>query len=253
MYPRLAYKVIIFLVTTLLLVLVLTGLYNADFLLLFVMPLILILPGYALTSAIFPRGMFNNSERLTMSLGVSLSLTVLSGLLFFWLGLNFGVKSWAIMLGGLMLIAWFVALIRSKFKLTGLQIQKKLALGDILLLGLTALILVGALKISRSGAVHHPFNDFTQLWIMPSEHKERNSAHIGILNEESEKIDYSLHLEVDNSLIAKWEPIGLEPGESWETTFELPIDNDAQIIIARLFSLNDPQTSYREVWLWLDN
>lgn len=252
MNPRLPNKVFYSLVIIFLLILVIIGLYYPIIFSLGVMPLILILPGYALTIAAFPSGMLNNSERLTMALGFGFSVTIISGLLLFWLRININTNSWAVTLSVLMLLTSLSILGGRKLHsyLPSLHITRKPGIGDILLLCLAALIFMGAFRLSRNGAVQQPFDDFTQLWILPATLEEKEAVQIGILSGEREKTSYSLQIEANNQIVAEWEPITLERGESWETTFELPMDNGVRKLVALLFNLNESQSSYREAWLW---
>src|SRR4051812_23489394 len=76
------------------------------------LPLVLFVPGYALVAAAFPTDRLGNIERLLFSLGASLALAALAGLLLHWTALGLRPAAWAVALGNLTLIASLVTLIR---------------------------------------------------------------------------------------------------------------------------------------------
>src|SRR3989442_14452354 len=63
------------------------------------LPLVLLLPGYTLTEALFPKRPFGAAQRLTLSLGLSLAITILSGFVLNLLPQGLGPLSWAGFLG----------------------------------------------------------------------------------------------------------------------------------------------------------
>ncbi|HCI79328.1 MAG TPA: hypothetical protein DHW02_06535, partial [Ktedonobacter sp.] len=78
------------------------------------LPLVLVLPGYALTSALFPERAFPVSQRLVFSIALSLVTAVLGGLLIDVTPFGLQTDSWAGILGGITLCACVVTLIRRR-------------------------------------------------------------------------------------------------------------------------------------------
>lgn len=251
MYPRSQTRVAISLFGILAIVLAVIGLFFVDIWLIILLSLILFLPGYALTSAIFPIGMLNISEHITMALGISISITVFIGLIIFWLRINLNSFSWVVMLGGLVIIAGVVAIVRRReyIQLTIFSDGFEIRIIDILLFCLAALLITGAIILSQRGAIQQPFNEFTQLWITPTDLGEQIAVQLGIHNQENEKTSYRLELKSGDQLLALWDSIALEPGEIWSTTELLPMEINDQMIEARMYRLDNPDIQYRYVQL----
>src|SRR5258708_19924598 len=67
------------------------------------LPLVLVLPGYALTAALLPNRSLGVAERLMFSLGLSLAVVILGGLALNWTPFGLRAISWAVLLAGLTL------------------------------------------------------------------------------------------------------------------------------------------------------
>src|SRR5438876_5147113 len=138
------------------------------------LPLVLVLPGYALTSALLPAHSLGAAERLVFSLGLSLIIVILGGLALNWTPFGLNTGSWAVLLGGITLIASAVALVRRRGQ--NISASAWLRVVDVglnfrqgLLLGLAAIVVCGAVAVSYLGAARQPFPGFTQLWILPAD------------------------------------------------------------------------------------
>ena len=77
------------------------------------LPLVFILPGYALTCALLPTVKFG-AERFVLSLGLSLAAVIVGGLLLNLTPFGLQTDSWAILLGGITLGASAVAIVRRR-------------------------------------------------------------------------------------------------------------------------------------------
>ena len=78
------------------------------------LPLVLVLPGYALTTAIFPKRELGGPEHFIFSLGLSIVIVILSGLILNFIPFGLHVSSWAITLSAITLAACAVALVRRR-------------------------------------------------------------------------------------------------------------------------------------------
>jgi uncharacterized membrane protein len=248
------------------------------------LPLVLVLPGYALMASVFPRRSLGAVECLVFSLGLSLVIVVLGGLVLNWTPFGLRASSWSLLLGSITLGACAVALarrrglrtchaermrsisalfrtyhaesMRSISALYGLLRIKGVGLTfrQGLLLGMAVVIICGAIAISNIGAAQQPFPGFTQLWILPAGGANpKNAVRLGVSNMESTAMEYSLAVNVDGKVVKLWPSIDLKPSEKWETTLMLP--QTAHIGAVRvevvLYRTNAPATIYRHVVLWL--
>ena len=225
------------------------------------LPLVFVLPGYALTSAMFPGQALEFPKRLVFSLGVSLSMVVLGGLVLNLTPFGLRAGSWATLLGGITLAACAVTFIRRRRQSIpvagwseGWNWSSGFSLRQGLLLGLAALIVCSAFAVSMIGAHRQPYPGFTQLWILPAGGANaRNAVSLGVNNMESTAMEYRLAVSVGGKIVKEWPAIDLYPNEKWDATLVLPQPGQAGAVMveADLYSANAPTVIYRHVVLWL--
>jgi uncharacterized membrane protein len=223
------------------------------------LPLVLVLPGYALTSALFPGREFGIHERLIFSLALSLVLVIMGGLLLNLTPWGLRTGSWAVFLTGITLGACAVALVRRRGQ--GISNARWLGVRNIgltfrqgLLLGLAALIVCGAVAFSIIGAEQQPYPGFTQLWILPAGGSSpKNAVRLGVSNMELTAMEYRLAVSVDGKVVKEWPAIDLNSHEQWEATLLIPQTAHAGTakIEADLYRTDAPTSLYRHVVLWL--
>lgn len=221
--------------------------------------LVLLLPGYSLTMAIFPNRSLEVPERLLFGLGLSFVTVIVGGLVLNWTPFGLRTHSWAVLLGGITLGASAVALIRHRGE--SIILSRWLRMGNIgltfrggLLLGMALVVLCGAFAISIIGAMRQPFPGYTQLWMLPKDQgRLPYTVQLGINDMESRAMNYRLVITIDGTVTAVWTSIDLNPNEQWERTLVLPKVNHAGAIqvAATLYRADAPLTVYRHTLLWL--
>ena len=223
------------------------------------LPLVLVLPGHALTAAVFPKRTLGVPERLVFSLGLSLVIVIMGGLVLNLTPFGLRTSSWAVLLGGITLGASGVSLIRQRgqsiFASGGWWVGNVgLTLRQGLLLGLATVIVCGAVAVSIIGAERQSYPGFTQLWILPTGGANpKNIVRLGVSNMESTAMEYRLAVNVDGKVVKEWPFIDLEPNEKWEATLVLAPTGSAGTarVEADLYRAGAPTTIYRHVVLWL--
>lgn len=223
------------------------------------LPLLLILPGYALTSAVFPRPVLGIPERLLFSLSLSLVIVILGGLALNWTPFGLRASSWSVLLGSITLSASAVALLRRREQdidgSGGVRIKNiGFTFRQGMLLGLAVIVVCAAIAVSIIGVARQPFQGFTQLWILPTGGTNpKNAVHLGVRNMESTVMEYRLAVNVDGNVVKVWPSIGLNPNEQWEATLVLPQISNANgtQVEAILYRADAPTKIYRHVVLWL--
>lgn len=218
------------------------------------LPLVFILPGYAIIAAIFPDQSLSLIERLLYSLGLSLTIMILGGL-----GLHatpWGMQkySWICFIAIVTLSASGVALYRRWSRhTTPSRAKTGLSLHQGLLLTLSLVVLISAIGVAYYGAQQQQ-TLFTQLWIMPADKVGANTVRLGVDNFESVEMTYQLKLTEGNAEVNQWQYIRLAPGERWDTTVELPSEPSASTIVeAVLYRIDVPNQPYRIVTLSRSN
>lgn len=216
------------------------------------LPLVLVLPGYALTAALFPRQTLGLPERLALTLGVSLAVSTLGGLALNWTPWGLQENSWWVMLAGVTLGASSIALLRRrkypasdpKPSATGLSVH------HVLLFGVAALVVLGAIALSLSGALQ-PRAGFTQLWMLPADETHSDTVRLGVRSMELATTRYRLSLKVGDITIDEWPAIVLAPGEQWETEVVLPIGLSGTVPVEAVLSrLDASEETYQHALLW---
>ena len=226
------------------------------------LPLVFILPGYALTSALLPTQKFG-IERFVLSLGLSLAAVIVGGLLLNLTPFGLQTDSWALLLGGITLAACAVTIARrrrqgvsnSAFEWHSLR-EWRPDLRHGLFIGLALLLVGGAVAFSIIGAQQQPRKGFTQLWLLPAGggSQAKNVVSLGISNMETQDMSYRLTVNMDGKLIKEWPSITLNTGQQWKATLTLPQPGHvgAARVEAILYRSDSPRTAYRDVVFWLN-
>ncbi len=220
------------------------------------LPLALILPGYALSSALFPKGSLGVPERVVFSLSLSLIIVILSGLVLNLTPFGLRTNSWAVCLGGITLGASCIALKRRRGqdKPASRWVMERLTFRQGLLLVLAGVIICGAVAVSINGASQQTHTAFTQLWILPVRGaNSKNTVRLGVSNMEPQAENYLLEVDVNGLLVQVWSAIDLKPNENWETTLVLQQTGQTGPAKVDAFLYRGTSTTiYRHVLLWLD-
>ncbi len=213
------------------------------------LPFALVLPGLALTSAAFPAGRLEVAERILLSLGLSLAVTTLGGLLLDLTPWGLRPRSWVALLGLITVVAGGVALARwRQHPAAATPGRSGLSWAQALVCGLAALVLVGALTLTVRGAEGQATVGFTQLWMTQADGGNA-AVDIGLSNREPDPTEFRLQFEVDQRVRRTW-TLTLQPGETWEQAVALPSDlPQAATIETVLYRGDSPSVVYRRVKL----
>lgn len=216
------------------------------------LPLALFLPGFALASAVLPRST-RWTERLLVSLALSLAVCILGGL-----GLNWttGITkaSWVLFLVTTTVAAAFLgqwrrirrdeAAPRSVTRPSPLQVP-----GRALLLALCSLVLVGgAAALARTPLPAERIEGYTTLWLVPAE-TSPGAVQIGVSSSELRTTSYRLELHAGGEPLLS-RPLTLETGQEWDATVDASsVPASRRSFEALLYRIDAPDTPYRRVTL----
>jgi uncharacterized membrane protein len=226
------------------------------------LPLAVLLPGYAVITAAFSRDALGTTERITLSLGLSLALGVVGGVILNWTPWGLRAGSWIVLLGGITVGACFYALARPLAAAPGDEgragVVARAALPELgdgsparlvrdgVLLTLAAGIAVAAGWVAIDGARVRR-EGFSQLWMLPLDGDR--SVQVGLRSEELASTEYTLRLVADDSAVLRTERLRLEPGDQWEATVPVTADGTVSKVEAQLYRADDPTRPYRRVLL----
>lgn len=240
------------------------------------LPFVLLFPGYTLMAALFPRReRLDNIERVALSVGMSIAVVTLIGLI-----LNF--TPWGIKLDSLL---WFIASftfimaviawlkrkkvpVEERFSIaftlalagreTGTQtkvLSVILVLTVLSVLGITGYV-IATPKLSQK---------FTEFYILGSEGKtidypqelklgERGIVTIGIVNHEYKKVSYRVEVRINGTKNNELEPVVLKNDEEWmqEVSFAPEIAGEKQEVEFLLYKNGEIEPYLEALRLWLD-
>lgn len=240
------------------------------------LPLIFIVPGYTITAALFHRRSLDTSYRLLLSLGISISIVIMGGLLLNALPLGLRPSSWSLFLACLTLVfAALVAYLRRKTeqpsssasRLTPLpgiaptphveptpravSVSRKIStrLQAWLVCALALLVVAFSLVFSSSSVAQQPHAGFTQFWLLPSNHPGAGCAvQLGIQSDEAITETYRVAMTANGAAINTWPSIQLAPHQQWNQSVSIhSIQPGPLSIEARLSLVKTPDVIYREV------
>jgi len=215
-------------------------------------PLVLILPGYALIAALFPARSLGLAERVLSSLGLSLVVAIAGGLILNVTPWGLRPLSWLLFLAATSLIGIVLALLRRREQWTLMPFRWSdwLLPRQAILIGAALLITGGSIAIARFGASRQHASGFTQLWMLPADQTGQNTIQLGFSSMEIAATRYRVELRAGDTIMREWPSQELAPGQSWETTFTLPANAPVDVPLeAVLYRLGVDETAYRRVRL----
>lgn len=205
--------------------------------------LVALAPGYTVMLAACPGPAIAGTERLVLSVGVSMTLSVLGGLFLNWTPWGLQPESWVVLLSGVTLVAAAVALARQRGLPTTAQVGVRprparggLGLGSVCLLTLAVTIISATILLARISAATPIEAGFSDLWMLPTDGAATPGVRLGVRSQEEASTSYLLRLDVDGAPVTAWHVTELAPGETWEATVGLPpgIGRSA-VVEARLY------------------
>jgi hypothetical protein len=215
--------------------------------LVFAAPLVLILPGYAITAAAFARRGLPWPQFLLLSLALSLATLVLGSLLLNYAG-GIHPLSWAILLLLVVLGACRVAAMRRGDSAKGPAWPRPRPRGPQLamLLGAVAMAVV-ALVLGSSAVPAKDALGYTQLWILPTAGSGGSKAQVGVRSEQQSSVNFDLRVRIGADRLLR-RSFRLAPGETRLVKLRAPPGSSGVIpVVATLLRHNRPFKVYRRV------
>ena len=222
--------------------------------LLVALPLILFLPGYAITAATFAHGRIPFAHMVVLSLGLSLATLALGGLVLNYLPGGIRAGWWALLLFAVVLAACRAAALRRPRRWQPPErpalprpnlAQAGLATGGAL--AIIAALVLTFVPLGASGTV-----GYTEMWIKPLQ-GDQSGVEIGVGSGEHEDVPYRLFVKFGDGEPPQGRKFTLAPGET--RTVRLLAEGEpqaAKLIEAALFREDQPGSgAYRRVTTWI--
>lgn len=244
----------------------------------FALPLILFLPGYAVTQTLFRRRSsepeqthdsladstrrpdlqighpIGGADQLVLSLGLSMAIDVLVGFMLNILPIGLTTLSWILSLGLITTIFALLAVFyRRKDTLkAAVKPRVRITVQDCLLLGAAMLIVGSALWLAfvRPSQTQ---TSFTQFWMLPANQASKTCAvSVGVQSFETASETYRVVVAVNSAQTNAWSSVVLSPQQKWvqEVSIKPGITASNSLYIeAMLYRTEKPNTVYRNVHL----
>lgn len=225
-------------------VIAVTNLHQTAWLSVFGFIMVLVLPGYVFSLALFSQLEF--IARLLVTLAISIVLVILGGLLLNMVPQGLNVSTWIVFLlvviGVGVLLAW-----RARSSQAGAPALSlpKLNLRVVLWMGLSLAFVALAIFVSQL-ATSRQDKAFSMLWANYNQNDPTLPLVIGVENQEGAPTIYHMVVEVNGTAYKKWDKISLENGKTFETnvTFSQPPSTAVRVL---LYRSEAPDKVYRQV------
>ncbi len=212
------------------------------------LPLVLLLPGYALVAAIFPRRLPCPTERLVMTLALSVASTAIAGLLLNYTASGLTDWTWLVTLPG---ITWGACLIAAVRRF--IVMPDSVSFRSPLLRRYAALVLVVlcfgvvAIALARRGEASQPRTSFSALSVL---RQADNTMDVSVINEEQVATSYQLTLVLNGVEIKRVDPFLVEKEATSKMLFHLSegASGKLEIILSKAAA---PENIYRSAIIWL--
>ncbi len=209
------------------------------------MALALILPGYAVSVALWSQ--VDVAERMLYSLGLTLGLDILGGLILHVTPWGLNPLSWVAWLGGITLAGCAAAWHRRRTAKVEAELPR-LRLDPGLLFGLGIALVIGVLAVfTAQASARQRGLPFTQLWALGANTAGTCHLQVGILNQENKPQSYELIVAIDGYGYELLTHADLASNEPWTALLALPCPT--QTVHVDLYRSEDPKEIYRSVEL----
>ncbi len=219
------------------------------------LPFVLFYPGYVLAEVLMPERARNVPERLLFSVGLSVVVVVLGGLILNLLPDGLQSGTWALLLGGI-IIAECAWVSRRRYRVISREDEQGVRWAatawQLCFAVIIVLIVEGSLAFTIYGATNQPHPGFTQLWILPgTAGRSNDTVRFGIKSMEMATTSYNLTITENGKVIHQEDRITLNPDQAWESSITIPAPSAKLPIKIFLYRTQDPNTAYRTVLLWV--
>lgn len=220
------------------------------FKLLFGFLLVFVLPGYAVTLALFTPVTLGIFERICVILGSSLAIVVSGGFLLHILGASLQSETWLLLLSLITAAAGSIAYFRSGVHQSKKRQVLSFTFEQILLLGCASALILSSVLLSRvhETRFQHSASSFTQLWSQCAAIENGEVLILSLRSSEETEMNYRLVLLSGGQILKEWDGIQLRPDQQWDTAVVLPeAAGEPQALEVKLYQVRNPLQVYRQL------
>jgi hypothetical protein len=213
----------------------------------FAIPLLFVLPGYALAAALFDQARLATAPRFLLGLGLSIAAAILTALFLDVTRIGLGTGSWAMSLALVTVAAAGAGALRPETAAPPRRLLPRVRGRDALLVVGALAVTVTAVVVGRTPVEAKNAQGFTSLWVRPA----LGAAHavrLGVQSSELQVSSYRLVLRRGSTVLLRRD-LRLEPGDRWVKV--VPLAPGARRVRAYLYRGDRPGRVYRWVGLAL--
>jgi uncharacterized membrane protein len=203
--------------------------------------LVLVLPGYALTAAVFPSRSLGLTERLLLMVALSLIAAILGSLVLDGVGIALDARSWVTLLASVTIAAAVAAM----FRAGGIEPRSRTiswirpSMVQIAALTVAALVLVGAIALARTPLRAKHVAGYTAFWLVRS----GGDLALGVRSGEQNAATYRVEVRFRDHGTKQWS-FRLTPGTTWRLRLRPPGQG---LVVANLYRGSSPLVYRRTV------
>ncbi|MCW2987123.1 MAG: hypothetical protein JWM24_61 [Solirubrobacterales bacterium] len=219
----------------------------------FALPLTLFLSGYAIAAATFARRPIDRTTTLILSVGISIAVLALGGLLLNYAG-GLHAGTWALLLVLVVLAASRAAALRRAPTGTRTLVppRPRVSTAAAAVLAMAALATVAAFALAFTPLSAKHATGYTELWLQPFDSARGAAVRVGIGSNEQERTAYRLSIHLGRGGAPATRRFALEPGESHVLHLGVsPVTGGPQKVVASLFRTANPSQPYRRASAWI--
>ena len=178
-------------------------------------PLVLLLPGYAITEAAFGPRRLAGAQLLALSIGTSLAALVVGSLLLNFMPGGIRAATWAPLLALVVLVACEIAARRrGSWRPDFARLRPHLSRSDGLLAAGALVAVLAALLLAWTVLPAKHALGYTQFWMLPTGNAHHPGVRIGVVSQEQKPTSYEVVLESSRSRSLVASGLVLRPGDS---------------------------------------
>ncbi len=214
---------------------------------LFAVPFVLLAPGYVTTLALFPGRTLRPLERALFSLGLSVAILAVGGLLLNLTPWGLSPGSWLGWIVAVTVGAGAIAARRGQGLLPAVAQAPSFrpATRDLVLSGVAAASIALALWIAAMPAPAEGNAGYTVMSMVPDQTAHPSSVRITLNSAEFATTAYHLQLKLNGQVVREWNNITLQPGEQWSENATWPPTSGNERVEALLYRASSPNDIYR--------
>jgi len=184
--------------------------------------------------------------------GLAIALAILGGLVLNLTPWGLQLTTWPVWLAGVTCAASLGAIVVGREPFTRARQVPAVSLkpASLGLYALAGALVVGAFYLALAPAPPDRVAGYTALWALPADKEHAKQYELGLTSQEVATERFRLKVQADGQTKHEWSEIVLEPGQTWNDTFDAAqLPASAGAVEAVLYRLDAPDTVYRQVRL----